>query len=86
MGEANRLREKGVQFRPDEVEIQEELAASSLPQKDHIRPDEMALCYDVDVKTVYGWIATGRLAAVKVGGAVRIKRRDAVLFAIPVIQ
>lgn len=73
------------QFTLEEVEILNALSTSSLPKKDYIRPDEMATCYDVDVKTVYGWIATGRLEAVKVGGAVRIKRKDAVLFAIPII-
>jgi len=71
---------------PEEKAIQEALDASPLPKKDYIRPDEIAACYDVDVKTVYGWIATGKLAAVKVGGALRVERKPAVLFAVPVIQ
>jgi excisionase family DNA binding protein len=51
---------------------------NELPNKSLLRPDEVAAYYSVSVKTVRGWIATGKLEAIKIaGGLLRIKR-DAV--------
>ena len=48
-----------------------------LPDKAYYRPDEIAKHYEVKVKTVYGWIAEGKLAAEKIcGGTIRIPRES----------
>lgn len=48
-----------------------------LPDKDYYRPDEVAKHYDVKVKTVYGWIAEGKLEAEKIcGRTIRIPRES----------
>lgn len=48
-----------------------------LPNKALLRPDEVAEYYSVKVKTVRGWIATGKLEAIKVaGGLLRIRRES----------
>jgi len=41
---------------------------SKLPDKELLRPDEVAKYYSVAKSTVYVWIETGKLEAVKVGG------------------
>jgi len=41
---------------------------SKLPDKALLRPDEVAKYYSVAKSTVYVWIETGKLEAVKVGG------------------
>ncbi len=48
----------------------------SLPEKDLLRPDEVAKYLSISVKTIYGWIATGKVDAVKVGPSrlIRIRR------------
>lgn len=59
----------------------------SLPNKALLRPDEVAAYYSVSVKTVRGWIATGKLEAVKIaGGLLRIKKEDVGKIESPVIQ
>lgn len=45
-----------------------------LPNKPFFRPESVAEYYDVNVKTVYGWIDQGKMDAVKVGGSIRIPR------------
>lgn len=45
---------------------------TTFPQKELFRPDEVAKYYDVSVRTVYFWIRTGQLEAVKVGRLLRI--------------
>jgi len=40
----------------------------NLPDKELLRPDEVAKYYSVAKSTVYVWIETGKLEAVKVGG------------------
>ncbi len=40
---------------------------TTLPDKDLFRPDEVAAYFSLNVKTIYGWIDTGKLEAVKVG-------------------
>jgi len=41
---------------------------TDLPDKALLRPDEVAKYYSVAKSTVYVWIETGKLEAVKVGG------------------
>lgn len=47
---------------------------SELPNKELFRPDEVASYFSLSVKTIYGWIAEGKLEAVKVLGSIRVKR------------
>jgi excisionase family DNA binding protein len=50
---------------------------SDLPNKSLLRPDEVAKHYSVSVKTVRGWIASGKLEARKIaGGLLRIPRES----------
>ncbi len=49
-----------------------------LPEKELLRPDEVAAYYSVSTKTVRGWIATGKLEAVKIAGCLLRIRREAV--------
>mgnify|MGYP000954323501 FL=1 len=50
---------------------------TDLPNKELLRPDEVAAYYSVKEKTVRGWIATGKLLAVKVVKGWRIHKQDA---------
>ena len=48
---------------------------TALPDKELLRPDEVAAYYSVSVKTVRGWIAIGKIDAIKIaGGLLRIPR------------
>lgn len=48
-----------------------------MPQKVLLRPAEVARFFSVSVKTVYGWIAEGKLEGKKIcGSTLRIKRED----------
>lgn len=48
---------------------------TNLPDKAYYRPDEIAEYFNVSRRTVYVWIDTGKLQAVKVAGTtVRISR------------
>ncbi len=50
---------------------------STLPDKALLRPDEVAIYFSVSVSTIYRWIDTGELDAVKIGrGSVRIPRES----------
>lgn len=49
---------------------------TDLPNKALLRPDEVADYYGVKPKTVRGWIATGKLEAVKVAGNLLRVRRE----------
>jgi excisionase family DNA binding protein len=40
---------------------------TTLPQKELLRPDEVARYFDVHKSTVYRWIDEGKLQAVKIG-------------------
>jgi excisionase family DNA binding protein len=52
---------------------------TTLPNKDLLRPDEVATYYSVSVRTIYTWIELGKLEAVKVAGKIlRIKREEAI--------
>ncbi|MFH2074439.1 MAG: helix-turn-helix domain-containing protein [Pseudomonadota bacterium] len=50
---------------------------TTLPDKDLLRPDEVAAFWSVSVKTIYRWIDLGILPGVKKGGTVRIPKEDA---------
>ncbi len=50
---------------------------TSLPQKDILRPDEVASYYRVSIQTVRRWIWEGKLKAIKVGGVIRIHYKEA---------
>ena len=50
---------------------------TDLPDKELLRPDEVAAYYGVKESTVRGWIATGKLMAVKVVKVWRIHKKDA---------
>jgi excisionase family DNA binding protein len=49
----------------------------TLPDKELLKIKEVAVYYDVKPKTVRGWIATGKLLAVKVVAGWRIHRQEA---------
>lgn len=51
---------------------------SDLPEKKLIRPDEVARYFRVSIRTVYGWIDSGQIKAVRIAGGklLRIRRED----------
>jgi len=51
---------------------------NALPEKELLKIKDVAAYYDVKPKTVRGWIATGKLPAVKVVCGWRVHRSDAV--------
>ena len=55
-----------------------------LPEKELLRPDEVAAFWRVDVKTIYRWIDLGIIPAEKKGGTIR-ERREAAEKGEPVI-
>ena len=50
----------------------------TLPNKEYLRPDEVANYFSLSVKTIYGWIDSGEIEAVSVGpgNTVRIRREE----------
>jgi len=50
---------------------------TDLPDKELLRPDEVARFWRVSVKTVYRWIDMGIIPGVKKGGTVRVPKEDA---------
>ena len=48
----------------------------NLPNKELLRPDEVAEYFSVTKRTVYNWIANGELELVRFGGTVRIRRES----------
>lgn len=50
---------------------------TTLPNKELLRPDEVAKIWSVSVKTIYRWIDLGIIPGVKKGGTVRVPREDA---------
>jgi excisionase family DNA binding protein len=48
-----------------------------LPDKDLLRPDEVAKFWRVSVKTIYRWIDIGVMPGVKKGGTVRVPKEEA---------
>jgi excisionase family DNA binding protein len=61
---------------------------TDLPNKTLLRPDEVAAYLSVSVKTLYGWIATGKIDAVRIGPSrlLRIKREVAENMNPPAVQ
>ena len=51
---------------------------STLPNKELLRPDEVAAYFSVTVRTVRRWIGEGKLKAVRVFGVTRIPRKEVV--------
>ena len=49
---------------------------NKLPEKELLRPDEVADYFSMSVKTIYNWIDKGKIEAVRVGESkiLRIKR------------
>lgn len=47
---------------------------TKLPDKELLRPDEVAKYFSVTRKTVYFWIETGKLEAFKIVNVLRIPR------------
>jgi excisionase family DNA binding protein len=49
-----------------------------LPDKAHYRPEEIAEYFDISVKTLYQWIAEGKVPAIKPAGCslLRITRGE----------
>ncbi|MCX5810163.1 MAG: helix-turn-helix domain-containing protein [Proteobacteria bacterium] len=39
---------------------------NTLPDKLFFRPSDVAHMFDISVKTVYGWIETGKLRAIRI--------------------
>lgn len=51
---------------------------NNLPNKDFLRPDEVANYFSLSVKTIYRWIDEGKLDAIKIGDKIlRIPRKAA---------
>lgn len=58
-----------------------------LPNKERFRPDEVAKYLDMSVKTIYSWIATGKMNAIRTGGrALRIPREEIIKIQEPSIS
>lgn len=51
---------------------------STLPNKELLRPDEVAAYFSVTVRTVRRWIQEGRIKGKKVGRQIRIPRKEAI--------
>ena len=49
----------------------------TLPEKELLRPEEVAAFWSVSVKTIYRWIDLGIIPAEKKGGTVRVRRCEA---------
>ena len=49
---------------------------SELPNKELLRPDEVAKYLSVSRKTIYLWIDTGKLDAVRISRLIRIPRKS----------
>jgi excisionase family DNA binding protein len=48
-----------------------------LPTREWLRVDEVAEYWSVSVRTVYAWVKSGKLSAVRIGGSIRIPRAAA---------
>jgi excisionase family DNA binding protein len=58
-----------------------------LPNKKYLTPQEVAAFYNLNVKTLYGWIAEGKLNAERIGPSrvLRIRREVAEQLSQPVV-
>lgn len=59
-----------------------------LPEKELLRPDEVAEYFSLHVKTIYRWIAEKKIEAVKIGPfrAIRIRRNAVEIMTRPLEQ
>jgi len=57
-----------------------------LQEKPFYRPDQIAKYFNVNRSTVYGWIAEGKLNAVRLGGTIRVSRQAIKEFQRPAIE
>jgi excisionase family DNA binding protein len=48
---------------------------NKLPNKELLRPDEVATYFDVSRKTIYQWVAEGKMEAIKISRLLRIPRK-----------
>lgn len=49
----------------------------NLPNKELLRPDEVAEYFSISVRTVYTWIETGKIEAITIAGSIlRIRRQE----------
>jgi len=52
-----------------------------IPHKLFFRPLDIAILFDVSIKTIYSWVDTGKLDAVRIGGrTLRIPYRSLIKF------
>lgn len=57
------------------------------PDKELLRPDELAAIFRVSKQVIYLWIETGELDAVRIGKkTLRVKKRDAMKIVKPAIE
>jgi excisionase family DNA binding protein len=61
---------------------------TTLPEKKYLSPQEVADFYGLRIKTLYGWIAEGKVDADRIGPGkvLRIKREVAEQLAQPVVS
>ena len=59
---------------------------STLPNKELFRPDEVAVYFSVTRKTIYQWIDTGKMEAVKISRLIRIHRSAVEKFQKSILQ
>lgn len=60
---------------------------NEVPNKERFRPDEAAKILEVSIKTIYGWIATGKMNAIRTGEKLlKIPREEIVKKQQPAIQ
>ena len=43
---------------------------------DLLRPDQLATEFDVSIRTIYRWIAHGKIRSIRIGRIVRISRAE----------
>lgn len=55
------------------------LIFSGLPQKDFLRPDEVAQYFSVHINTIYRWIDSGKLEGRKIAGTILRIPRESVI-------
>ncbi len=51
-------------------------STSCLPGKQFLRVDEVASLFRVTIRTVYNWCDEGKVRALKVGGVLRIEKKE----------
>jgi len=61
---------------------------TDLPNKRYLTPQEVAKHYNLKIKTLYGWIAEGKVPAERIGpyNVLRIRREEAEKLAQPVVS